>query len=251
MKDLAAQFAGTQSVGNNLFTVATAALSVVSPSIVATGGLLNLFFLIALGYCVIKIFFANIKRSGMLLTQIAVGSLYMFSIPKGNTEGFVRRCLNNAVRSNDFDDAQDSTSVLTSIRHFNDTPNVVFSFDVAIVMYNSNGTYIGGMKMKYLKNKTENIIIRLTESEKKLIRLKAEKRNMSITDFIIFSSVYRAPSKQSAMVLRELKRIETILEQIKKSDCDDDVFNLIGETQAIYAIVLNEIGSKEVCINND
>ena len=74
----------------NLFTVATAALSVVSPSIVATGGLLNLFFLIALGYCVIKIFFANIKRSGMLLTQIAVGSLYMFSIPKGNTEGFVQ-----------------------------------------------------------------------------------------------------------------------------------------------------------------
>ena len=28
--------------------------------------------------------------------------------------------------------------------------------------------------MKYLKNKTENIIIRLTESEKKLIRLKRE-----------------------------------------------------------------------------
>lgn len=78
--------------------------------------------------------------------------------------------------------------------------------------------------MKYLKNKTENIIIRLTESEKKLIRLKAKKRNMSITDFIIFSSVYRAPSKQSSMVLRELKRIETILEQIKRSESDDDVY---------------------------
>lgn len=105
--------------------------------------------------------------------------------------------------------------------------------------------------MKYLKNKTENIIIRLTESEKKLIRLKAKKRNMSITDFIIFSSVYRAPSKQSSMVLRELKRIETILEQIKRSESDDDVYNLIGETQAIYAIVLNEIGGKEVCSYND
>lgn len=58
----------------------------------------------------------------------------------GNLKETVRRCLNNAVRSNDFDDAQDSTSVLTSIRHFNDTPNVVFSFDVAIIMYNSNGT---------------------------------------------------------------------------------------------------------------
>ena len=74
---------------------------------------------------------------------------------------------------------------------------------------------------------------------------------MSITDFIIFASVYRAPSKQSSMVLRELKRIETILEQIKRSESDDDVYNLIGETEAIYAIVLNEIGGKEVCNNND
>jgi len=67
----------------------------------------------------------------------------------GNLKETVRRCLNNAVRSNDFDDAQDSTSVLTSIRHFNDTPNVVFSFDVAIVMYNSNGTL---MRLIHNKN---------------------------------------------------------------------------------------------------
>lgn len=44
--------------------------------------------LIALGYCVIKIFFDNIKRGGILLIQIAVGSLYMFSIPRGYSEGF-------------------------------------------------------------------------------------------------------------------------------------------------------------------
>ena len=48
--------------------------------------------MIALGYCVIKIFFANIKRGGILITQIAVGSLYMFSIPKGYTDGFVAWC---------------------------------------------------------------------------------------------------------------------------------------------------------------
>jgi hypothetical protein len=52
----------------------------------------NLFALIALGYCVVKIFFANIKRGGILLTQIAVGSLYMFSIPKGYTDGFIQWC---------------------------------------------------------------------------------------------------------------------------------------------------------------
>ena len=53
---------------------------------------LNLLALIALGYCVVKIFFANIKRSGILMTQIAVGSLYMFSIPKGYTDGFLQWC---------------------------------------------------------------------------------------------------------------------------------------------------------------
>ncbi len=54
--------------------------------------LMRLCFMIALGYCVIKIFFANIKRGGILLTQIAVGSLYMFSIPKGYTDGFIGWC---------------------------------------------------------------------------------------------------------------------------------------------------------------
>ena len=48
-----------------------------------------LFFLLAFSYCTIKVFFANIKRGGILLIQIAVGSLYMFSVPRGFTDGFV------------------------------------------------------------------------------------------------------------------------------------------------------------------
>lgn len=50
--------------------------------------LFNLLAMIAFAYCVIKIFFANIKRGGILLIQIAVGSLYMFSVPRGYTDGF-------------------------------------------------------------------------------------------------------------------------------------------------------------------
>ena len=34
------------------------------------------------------IFFQNIKRGGILLVQISVGSLYMFSVPRGYTDGF-------------------------------------------------------------------------------------------------------------------------------------------------------------------
>lgn len=55
-------------------------------------GLLNLLCLIAFAYCVIKIFFQNIKRGGILLVQMAVGSLYMFSVPRGYMDGFTQWC---------------------------------------------------------------------------------------------------------------------------------------------------------------
>lgn len=44
--------------------------------------------MIAFGYCVIKIFFQNIMRGGILLTQIALGSIYMFNVPRGYIDGF-------------------------------------------------------------------------------------------------------------------------------------------------------------------
>lgn len=52
----------------------------------------NFFLVIALGYCVISIFFQNIKRGGILLIQLCVGSLYMFSVPRGYTDGFIQWC---------------------------------------------------------------------------------------------------------------------------------------------------------------
>lgn len=53
-----------------------------------TSPILMVFILILMGYAIIKVFFANLKRSGILLIQIAVGSLYMFSVPRGYIDGF-------------------------------------------------------------------------------------------------------------------------------------------------------------------
>ena len=55
-----------------------------------SSALFYLLIMIAFAYCVIKIFFQNIKRGGILLAQISVGALYMFSVPRGFTEGFVQ-----------------------------------------------------------------------------------------------------------------------------------------------------------------
>ena len=85
--DLSRIFAGTQSL-----SLAEQSMSVLKGSFAITANmrfnLFNLLALIAFAYCVIKIFFANIKRGGILLIQMAVGSLYMFSVPRGYADGF-------------------------------------------------------------------------------------------------------------------------------------------------------------------
>lgn len=89
-KDLVSLFASQQ--GTTLGEVAATSLQIAfnKEGVLVNATLYYLVCLIALGYCVIKIFFDNIKRGGILLIQIAVGSLYMFSIPRGYGDGFVQ-----------------------------------------------------------------------------------------------------------------------------------------------------------------
>ena len=49
-----------------------------------------LFCVILMAYAVVKVFFANLKRGGILLILVAVGSLYMFSIPRGVLDPFTQ-----------------------------------------------------------------------------------------------------------------------------------------------------------------
>ena len=54
--------------------------------------IMMLFCVILMAYAVLKVFFANLKRGGILLIQISVGSLYMFSVPRGYIDGFTQWC---------------------------------------------------------------------------------------------------------------------------------------------------------------
>ena len=85
--DLSALFADGQSVDlSGQSTSALAGAFAVTGNIKIT--LFNLLAMIAFAYCVVKVFFSNIKRGGILLIQMAVGALYMFSVPRGYTDGF-------------------------------------------------------------------------------------------------------------------------------------------------------------------
>lgn len=50
------------------------------------------FILFMIGYAVVKVFFDSLKRGGILLIQISVGSLYMLSVPRGYSDMFVQWC---------------------------------------------------------------------------------------------------------------------------------------------------------------
>ena len=85
--ELAGIFAADQASSIGEFAESILVMSFV-PAAGAVVGLKAICILLAFSYCVIKIFFQNIKRGGILLAQMAVGSMYMFSIPRGHTSGF-------------------------------------------------------------------------------------------------------------------------------------------------------------------
>lgn len=89
--DLTRVFAGQQSLG-----LSQTSMSVLEGSFAASGqvniSVFNILAMIAMAYCVIKIFFSNIKRGGILFIQMAVGTLYLFSVPRGYSDGFTQWC---------------------------------------------------------------------------------------------------------------------------------------------------------------
>lgn len=76
--------------GSSLGVLAGQSLDIISS--LEMSSLFLIFLLIMMGYSIIKVFFANLKRGGILLISIAVGSLYMFSIVRGYTGGFIQWC---------------------------------------------------------------------------------------------------------------------------------------------------------------
>ena len=81
-----ATLVGSESIGDS----ATSILGILAEMSWAV--ILAIFILIMMGYSIIKVFFANLKRGGILLITIAVGSLYMFGIVRGYSDGFIQWC---------------------------------------------------------------------------------------------------------------------------------------------------------------
>jgi hypothetical protein len=78
-------------IGSTTASVADSGLAIII-ALASDISLFSLFFIILFGYCTTKVQLSNVKRGGILLCQIAVGSLYMFGVPRGYTDGFYSWC---------------------------------------------------------------------------------------------------------------------------------------------------------------
>lgn len=89
---------GIGEIGQNIITKLTTPEGLIASGVdfIFNGPSFNpimmLFCVILMAYAVLKVFFANLKRGGILLIQIAVGALYMFSVPRGYSDGFIQWC---------------------------------------------------------------------------------------------------------------------------------------------------------------
>ena len=75
---------------NAMADIGTLASNLIAPF--AFTNPINILTIIMVAYSVIKVFFQNIKRGGIIIINIAVGSLYMLSVPRGYMDGFNGWC---------------------------------------------------------------------------------------------------------------------------------------------------------------
>jgi hypothetical protein len=89
LSDLGGLMAGTRTLGEQSVSVLEGSFKITADIEFNLFGTLSM---IAFAYSVIKVFFSNLKRGGILIIQIAVGSLYLFSVPRGYSDGFWSWC---------------------------------------------------------------------------------------------------------------------------------------------------------------
>lgn len=91
------------------------------------------------------------------------------------------------------------------------------------------------------RNRTETLSLRLTAEEKKLLKALAEKRNMSMTDYILLSALHYSAGEHYSHALKTLSQIRTELLELQKSNPGDAVCDALEKQMQLYDAALAAI----------
>ena len=93
----------------------------------------------------------------------------------------------------------------------------------------------------YRRNRTETLSLRLTAEEKQVLKALAEKRNMSMTDYILLSALHYSAGEHYRHALKTLEQIRTELLALKKSNPGDAVCDALEKQMQLYDAALAAI----------
>ena len=93
----------------------------------------------------------------------------------------------------------------------------------------------------YRRNRTETLSLRLTAEEKQVLKALAEKRNLSMTDYILLSGLHYSAGEHYRHALKTLKQIRTELLALQKSNPGDAVSDALEKQMQLYDAVLAAI----------
>lgn len=75
--------------------------------------------------------------------------------------------------------------------------------------------------MKYRRNRTQSLTIRLTPTEKKMLRSRADAKHMSMTDYLLLSALNQSDAVLYQPILQKLGEIkERLLKAINLGDVE-------------------------------
>ena len=106
----------------------------------------------------------------------------------------------------------------------------------------TNHTDEGEITVKnYRRNRTETLSLRLTAEEKQVLKALAEKRNLSMTDYILLSALHYSAGEHYSHALKTLAQIRTELLELQKSNPGDAVCDALEKQMQLYDAALAAI----------
>ncbi len=95
--------------------------------------------------------------------------------------------------------------------------------------------------MKYNRNRTETLTLRLTPKEKDLIRHRAGVRNMTLTEYILRSAIGYSDVSKYAVLIKKLYDLCSSLKELQQRGKDVNLPDAVTAIEKIYNEVLSAV----------
>lgn len=97
--------------------------------------------------------------------------------------------------------------------------------------------------MKYKRDRTQSLTIRLTPTEKKMLRRLAASKHMSMTDYILLSALNHSDANLYSSLLKKLGEVKEKLIEANDSD-EANIYDALKLYEKVCCEIRSAIGKR-------